>query len=233
MSKLSTQLPLAVRANVKATFDNFHPGRNGELISLIRESLSISPEGPLYLFGSPGAGKTHLLYAICNAAEKKNLTSAYLPLAENECLDPEILSGMGALNVVCIDNIDAITGNLTWETALFNLLNASRESGNRIVICADCPLASLNLNLPDLGSRLSWGLTYRIIELNDDEKAEALINLAGEKGMEMSVDVAAYIVRHHMRDSKALFTLLDRLDEATLIEQRLLTIPFVRTFLSS
>ena len=58
------QLALGVRLRADAIFESFAPGSNGELIAALRGGAS----APLWLWGSDGSGKTHLLQAVCAAA---------------------------------------------------------------------------------------------------------------------------------------------------------------------
>ncbi len=82
--------------------------------------------------------------------------------------------------------------------------------------------------MPDLASRMSWGVIYRLHELSDDEKLLALDARAADKHMPLSSDVLNYIFQRHSRDLQSLLEVLNRLDELSLAEKRRLTIPFVR-----
>jgi len=65
--------------------------------------------------------------------------------------------------------------------------------------------------------------------LNDADKSAALRARARSRGLEMSEEVASYLLARYPRDLHSLFALLDRLDAAALAAQRRLTIPFVRS----
>jgi DnaA family protein len=64
--------------------------------------------------------------------------------------------------------------------------------------------------------------------LSDAQKLEAVRLRAQHRGLEMPEDVARYILSRYPRDLRSLFDLLDRIDEASLAEQRRVTIPFLR-----
>jgi DnaA family protein len=139
-----------------------------------------------------------------------------------------MLEGLEALSLVCIDDVDTIAGDAAWEAALFHLFNRVRERGARIVIAGSASPRALGLGLPDLATRLAWGLVFQLHPLGDEEKAQALQLRARGRGMEMPEAVARYLLQHHARDMAALFALLERLDRASLAAQRRLTVPFVR-----
>ena len=101
-----------------------------------------------------------------------------------------------------------------------------------MILCARFPLQSLPLQLPDLLSRLSWGVSFRVVTLNDIERCKALILRAEQRGLVMSVDVAKFLLNHLQRDLPALIKCLDKLDELSLQQQRKLTIPFVKSTLN-
>ena len=88
--------------------------------------------------------------------------------------------------------------------------------------------AELGLGLPDLATRLAWGLVLHVAELKDEEKINALRLRAQQRGFELPLEVGRYLLQRSPRNMVALFDLLDHLDQASLAAQRKLTIPFVR-----
>jgi MoxR-like ATPase len=90
----------------------------------------------------------------------------------------------------------------------------------------------LPLGLPDLRSRLSAALVYHLIELNDEDKARALMAAAARLGMGLPETVAAHLLRRLPRDWRALHAALEQLNEASLSAGRALTLPFVRATLA-
>ena len=103
-----------------------------------------------------------------------------------------------------------------------------RDAGGALIAAADVAPAALNAALPDLQSRLIWGPVLQLAELDDAGKIAALQLRAKGRGFALPDDVAQFLMRRSVRDMTSLFVLLDRLDEASLVHQRKLTIPFVR-----
>jgi len=227
------QLPLGIRLKDEATFDNYYPGANGELETLIYNELDEERERFIYLWGAHGSGKTHLLQAICHWVAAQGLPLAYVPLSEAENLTPQVLDGLEQLPFVVGDDLDAIAGNSEWETALFHLHNRIREQRGCLVMAGLHSPVGLDIALADLRSRVAGGLVLQIQPLNDEGKADALRLRARRRGMEMSEEVAVYLLRRSPRDMTALFGLLETLDQASLAAQRKLTIPFVKEVLES
>jgi len=230
---MTVQIPLAIGLRDDASFDNFYAGGNDELLAGLRRAVSgRDSEGAILLWGGSAAGKTHLLQAACRAAHEQELAAAYIPLSEKGELSPDVLEGLEQLNLVCLDDLQAVAGDEAWETALFHLYNRLFDNGAQLIMAADANVAQLGIDLPDLRSRLSWGFVFHLHNLDDQAKLAALQLRARQRGVEMSDEVGQYLIRRQARDMRSLFNLLDELDAASLAAQRRLTVPFVRQWLS-
>jgi len=229
-SRSQQQLPLPVRLRDEATFDNFLPqNATRALIAALQQQASGAGEAIIYLFGGRGSGKSHLLQASCHQAGG---SAIYLPLSELMEFEPaEVLQGIEALDLVCLDDVDRVLQRSDWELALFNLCNRAREQGCRLLVAGNAAPRALAVNLPDLRSRLAWGIVYQLQDAPDDEKVAILQFRAARRGLTLSREVCSYIVTRSARDTEALLGLLDKLDNASLIEQRALSIPFVKGIL--
>jgi DnaA family protein len=87
------------------------------------------------------------------------------------------------------------------------------------------------VQLADLRSRLTWGIVYQLAQPNDADKALILQFRATRRGLTLSPGVASYIVNRAPRAMPRLLEVLDRLDKASLAQQRALSIPFVKAAL--
>jgi DnaA family protein len=208
--------------------DDFIIGRNQVAIDALRHALDATGETLLYLFGPAGCGRSHLLLGQCAAAEQRGLRCAYLPLAERAALAPQMLEGLETLDLVAVDDIQTIAGDPDWEEALFALFNRCRDHATRMVFSADRGPAALPLRLPDLRSRLAWGLSLSLQPLDDAGRLQLLQSLAARRALKLPDDVARYLLDRMPRHPKDLVDTVTRLDQASLAEKRRLTIPFVR-----
>ena len=228
--KTPAQIPLALQSDDDATFDNYITSENNAgVVQSLKWQVETANEQFIYLWGHPGSGCSHLLQASIHLAAKRGLTTLFLPLNELSQYPPAgIIEQAESAQLVCVDNVDAIVGNQAWQEALFFLFNRVRDAGNRLIITGRQPPAELTIELPDLSSRLAWGVVFYLSDLSDAEKSSALQRRASAKGLELSDDVAKYIMTRSARDIHALFKCLDDLDRASLSAQRRLTIPFVK-----
>lgn len=230
------QLALGVKLRADAVFASFWPGPNNEIVATLRTASTV----PLWLWGASGSGKTHLLQAVCAAAGEASSgkaasgapdaasPAAYFPLAVPRELPPEALAGFERARVLCVDDVDAAAGDLAWEGALFRLFNEASELGTRLIFAAAAPPRQSDWRLGDWRSRAAACAVYQLRELDDDGRIEALRLRAAQRGLHLPYETSEYLLKRMPRDMHSLFAILDELDEASLVAQRRLTIPFIR-----
>ena len=228
-SSHSGQIPLALDTQQQPGFDLFVPGENGAACVNAKSVATGNLQLSLYLWGASGTGVTHLLQAACKVAAEQGRQAAYIPLREHDELDPGMLENMEVLDLVCVDDIDRIGVQATWEQALLHLYNRRRDSKLPMLIGAHTGPQSLNFSLPDLKSRMAWDLVYHLKPLSDADKIDLLQRRAAALAFSLPCDVAEYLVSRVRRDLPYLIALLEKLQNATLAEQRKLTVPFVKS----
>jgi len=82
-----------------------------------------------------------------------------------------------------------------------------------------------------LVSRLSSGLIYPLQELNEDQQFEVIKMRAKHRGLSIGDDVVRYILSRSARNTGELLAILDKIDHASLVEKRRVTIPFLQRVL--
>lgn len=222
-----TQLPLGIRLNDEARFENYHISEpNQPLLDELLES-GRRPQF-VYIRAQAGFGLSHLLQALCHQENQAGRPALYVPLTQAEQLAPAILQGAEHLALVCVDNLEVLAGNEDWERALFNTFNEVLAAKTRLVLGAREHPASLPIKLPDLQSRLQLAPLYQLHGLDDRDKKQLLQLRARGRGMNLSPAVAEYVINRTERSLPALMAVLDALDRSTLTHQRPLTIPLVK-----
>lgn len=212
------QLALPVQLRDSASFDSYFPGPNAEALDALRGGTEA-----LLLFGPAASGKTHLLQASARASG-----AAYLPLREVAHYGPEALEGFEARKAVCLDDAEAVTEGRDWCVALLRLLDTLRQRGASLVVSATAAPERLGIALPDLRTRLTACTVYGLKPLSDQDRARMLRERAQARGLELPAEVSRWLLNQLPRDTATLLEVLERLDQASLAEQRRLTLPFVQ-----
>jgi DnaA family protein len=221
---MNTQLAFSIQLNDDARLYDF----NWENNALLQEQIT-GKEQLLYLWGGKGTGKSHLLQACCQEITPNGI---YLPLELIKDLGPSVIEGLEDSRLVCLDDIEAIANDPPWEEALFHLYNKIRDQGkNRLIISGKEPPAQIKIQLPDLRSRLGWGLVIQVHELSEEAKITTLKRYALKRGFELPSVVGQFLLKRCARNMHDLHELLNQLDQASLVAQRKITIPFVKSVL--
>ena len=210
------QLLLDIRPPARPTLARFVAGRNGELMTQLARLLEgRSAERAVYVWGAAGSGKSYLLEAWANACEAKGLDVAR--------------GGLVAAPVVVADSVDA------WDDAQqragFAVYNQVREAGGLWLASGRTAPADLAL-MPELRTRLGWGLVFQLAPLTDVEKQAALAQHAESLGFRLEQAVADYLLTRGARDMQSLLATLEALDRASLEAQRPITLPLARQLLA-
>jgi DnaA family protein len=181
------------------TFENFVPGGNAELLQALQAAArGESREPVVYLWGEPGAGKTHLARAFAEATA-------------------------GQRGVRVIDDVERLEADA--QSALFN--DFIDRAFAFLLVTAQAAPAHLALRR-DLASRLATGVTYRVLPLTDAEKGAALAAHARTRGFGLSEDVSSYLLTHARRDMGSLMAALDAIDRYSLETGRPVTVPLLK-----
>lgn len=232
------QLVLPVLHAHDYCLDNFITGENASLIEHVRQLLSAQNEnqqgqGIIFVHGAMGTGKTHLLLACHQRAETSQKSCQYIDMQELRIMPSAIIQDVGLVDVLCIDNIDAVSNDHEWQVQIFDQINRFIENNGRcLMIAAKASVHACEFSLPDLASRLMWGTTFFLHELSEQDKVTALTQHFKERGIGVQKDAILFLMKRTQRDMHKLMHLVERLDRLSLQSQRKLTIPFIKQSLS-
>jgi len=230
-STAATQLPLHLRFPPEQRLDTF-VGMEHVPALMAGFASGIGPAA-VYVTGPPGSGKTHLLLAACAHARQLRRDAVYLPLAAAAGQLPRALDGLERADLVALDGLHAVIGQCADELALFDLHNRLRDAGKQVCYSANAAPDAWPALLPDLRSRLNHCARITLPVLDDAGRADVLRRRAAARGLQMEPGAIDWLLRRHSRGLTDLLTLIDRLDRASLAEQRRVTIPFLRRYLAA
>jgi chromosomal replication initiator protein len=215
------------------SFNNF-VACNGNETALAFAQRVMNPESGeniLYIHGSSGSGKTHLLTAISREFQH-GLPHIPLPVIPLEMLSAENLSEtidqLRNLPALLLDNLHLLQDDNNLRIALWQLFNDFFGSGRKIVATANLPpkeLASLDEHLK---SRFLWGLVAKLDIIDDNSRRKILQKLAEDRQIILPTDVAEYLLVHLPRDIGALTKALDELTRFAFTTQRKISLRLAR-----
>ena len=217
---MTQQLALEFRLDDHTRLDDYVGEAGSKLLHL---------SGFIYLSGSKGSGKSHLLQGICHRASSEGRSAIYLTALS--ILESRVLEGLEQAGLVCLDDVDDVLELSDWQRALFHLVNAVKDAGNTLIVSSKIPVSALKLELSDLDSRIKGAYLLSTEQLDDEQKLEVVERKARRRGFDINQEVCRYILGRSRRDMHHLAHLVDQLDEETLRRQKKVTIPFVKAAL--
>ena len=151
-----------------------------------------------------------------------------MPIKQAIELSVDILDSLENIDLVCIDGIENVVGNKTWETAIFNLINRSLNSDNRLIFTSSKNIDDMNFELKDLDSRLRKLQSHELHCLADDDLLSALKHITGLRSIELGDKEAQYLLTYANRNISDLVQILESLDQLSMEMKRRITIPLIK-----
>ena len=193
--------------NPQFTFDNFVVGPSNRFAHSAAIAVSKTPGqvyNPLFLYGPPGVGKTHLLYAIANGIRKENPNANIVYIKgdqfTNELIDAiksgrniEFRSKYREADLFLVDDIQFIAGKESTQEEFFHTFNKLYEEHKQIVLTSDRKPDDMLTLEERLRSRFLWGLTADINPPDYETRMAILKNKAKQLGLTLDDDVCNYI----------------------------------------
>ena len=193
--------------NPQFTFDNFIVGPSNRMAHSAANAVAKTPGtvyNPLFIYGPPGVGKTHLLYAIANEIRKNDLEAniVYIKGDEftNELVDAiksgkniEFRSKYREADLFLIDDIQFIAGKDATQEEFFHTFNKLHEAHKQIVMTSDRKPGDMPTLEDRLRSRFEMGLIMDIQPPDYETRMAILKNKAHSLGLDLTDDVCNYI----------------------------------------
>jgi len=229
-------MPLKIGLRDDACFETFVTEQESLAVALNALQAALLKEGgnAFYLYGNGGVGKTHLLQAACRFVTEQNKASVYLPMWDDSLpLIPDVLIGLEQMPLVCLDDMDDMIGDSKWEIALANLLTKSSVQGHTVLLSGEKPINEWDICTQELAKALMNVLPIEMQALEDkSEVVTALQRHSLRLGFELPNDVGNFLIKQFSTDLQELLAVLKMLEQATLVEKRRLTLPFVKETLN-
>ena len=186
------------------TFGTFINTASNQLACLAAQKICETPGAynPLYIYGPPGVGKTHLLYAIANAYNKEQKTAIYI--SANQFLEemieviktgnnPEFREKYHQADVLLIDRLQYISGKEASQKELLNIVERRLLENKQVVVAGDSSLGRIPDLEEELHACLARGVCIEIQTPDLDTKTKIIAEKLKKNGIEWPVDACRYV----------------------------------------
>lgn len=212
----------------ECTFDSFLTDDTNEYAFRLAQTIAEEPgnpkRNPLFLWGESGTGKTHLIKAIKQRAEKlfnekkiiyvtsENFLNEFLDSIRNKNSEqdkPKIFrEKYRNLDILLLDDFQALSGKTACLNELFNTFNELYDHKTQMVITCDQPISKVKDVEKRIKSRFSMGTTVELKQPDYELKMAILKELAQQNSMEISIKNIEYIctnISGNIREIKGAF----------------------------
>jgi len=215
------QLGLPISLDSKMLLDNFLG--NKHLLEFITQLYVDKTSAEIYVYGTSGLGKTHLLQGAVSRVLSNKQSAMYIDC--HNSLPGHIVESIEQLKWISIDNIDAINDN--EHSLFFDLYNRAKQARVSMLISGSGLPSELDI-MKDLKTRLGLAAIFQLQPLDDELTMSVLNNQMVDRNLSIDSKVYEYLFKYYSRDAKVLLTAIDDLDKASLQAKQSITIPFVK-----
>ncbi|MCI9443856.1 MAG: chromosomal replication initiator protein DnaA [Oscillospiraceae bacterium] len=202
------QKPSSMMDSGEFTFDTFVVGPSNQLACSAAQAVADAPGrryNPLFIYGSSGLGKTHLLYAIAHEIRKNTPSARILYIKGDDFINDfiEAVRSGRPMNdfrvkyreadLMLVDDIQFVAGKVETQNEFFHTFNTLYESKKQIVLTSDRPPQEMALLDDRLRTRFEWGLMADVQQPVFETRVAIVKNKAANLGLILSDSIAGYI----------------------------------------
>ncbi len=209
----------------KYKFDNFVVGSNNKMAHAAALAVAESPGNvynPLFIYGGPGLGKTHLMHAIGHFVLEQNPNTKVLYVTSeqftNEIVESLRSGNTSSMNkvrdkyrtvdVLMVDDVQFIIGKETTQEEFFNTFNALHQNGKQIILSSDKPPKKMETLDERFRSRFEWGLITDIQVPDYETRMAILMKNAENCDRHIDKEIIEYIatnIKSNIRELEGAF----------------------------
>jgi len=190
--------------------------------------LDIQPPAPASFDNFKLGRNAEAIISLRNAIQGRGQSNYIYLWGEHGSGKSHLIAASKGMGAIVADDVHLLSDEA--QIALFNLYNRLKAEGGTLITAGLHAPTQMGLR-DDLATRLAWGLVYQLHPLTDQEKAEALQAHARERGMKLPDEVVDYCLRYLRRDLPTLMSVMDALDNWSLVTKKPITLPMLKKLL--
>jgi DnaA-homolog protein len=227
-----SQIPLPLSFDKRFSFSNYIADNAGYIVKHLTELFDETGESLIGLCGGVDSGKTHLLNGCAHYARDSKIPFHLFDAQQLVQVKAKNFGEFPEGSVIGVDNLDLLAGNRAWEEQFYQMINRVKSGELRLVFSLSRMPRDTGFRLPDLKSRLMWGLLITLQPVDDLQLESILQKRAKLLGLKISEDALSYLLSHFSRKLSDQMELLYKLDHISLSSQRKITIPLIKQSIS-
>ncbi len=190
------------------TFENYCGSSSNKIARAIGEAIANDPHvktfNPLFVFGAPGVGKTHLIQAIGIKIRENNpqarvlyvsarLFESQYTVASRSGKINEFINFYQSIDALMVDDIQSLVGKEKTQETFFHIFNHLHLNQKQIILTSDCCPSDLKGMSDRLLSRFKWGMTVELERPDLFLRRKVLQLKADQSGLSLPEDVMDFI----------------------------------------
>lgn len=202
------QADIDPQLNPRYTFENYCGSSSNQVARSIGEAIAMDPRcktfNPLFVFGPPGVGKTHLIQAIGIRIKERNPAAKVLYVtarvfqsqyttAEAKGTTNSFFHFYQSIDTLIIDDIQDLRDKPKTQNTFFHIFNHLHQNGRQIIMSSDCSPAEMEGFPERLLTRFRWGMNVKLDAPDMELRRNVLIHKAEQDGLSLPEDVINYI----------------------------------------
>ena len=195
--------------NPEYNFENYCISDSNKVAQSIGEAIANDPKlktfNPLFVFGSCGVGKTHLIQAIGIRIKERDPRTRVLYITSRLFQDQfssatlrgkinEFIKFYQSIDTLIIDDVQELIGKEKTQRTFFHIFNHLKQNNKQIIMSSDCAPADMEGLEERLLSRFKSGMTAQLEKPDSELRRKVLIQKSRRDGLYLSEDVIDYIV---------------------------------------
>ena len=204
--------------NPRNTFETFVVGQNNQLAHAAALAVAQAPAqayNPLFIHGSTGLGKTHLMHAIGHSILQRNpeariaylstekFTNEYIHAIQENALT-KFRQRYRSVDVLLVDDVQFLAGKERIQEEFFHTFNDLFESQKQIVISSDRPVSEIATLESRLVSRFQWGLSADVQSPDFETRVAILKSKSATLKIELPMPVIEFMAQHISKNIRRL-----------------------------